>query len=55
MAVAEGAVAPDLGTCCFQGAELRADVDWLVVVTNQEANDGAGRASTALRSFWFED
>ena len=54
VAAAGGAAAADPSTSCFQGAELRANVDRLVVVADQEANDGAGRASTAPRSSWLE-
>ena len=53
-AAAAGAVAFDPGTCCFQGAELQADVDRLVVVTDQKADDSAGRAPTVPRSSWPE-
>ena len=56
--VADGGAAgnnADSDTSCFQGAELRANVDRLVDVTDWVVDDGAGRASTASRGSWLED
>ena len=40
----------DGGTSCFQGAELRSDVDRLVEVAKRGVGAGAGGAPVALRS-----
>ena len=56
--VADGGAAgnnADSDTSCFQGAELRANVDRLVDVTDRVVGGGAGGAPVASRGPWPED